>query len=366
MDVVCLIGNGSSIVYNSELAIDSLTAGIIAAFNDLAGGSAAGDTLANFARQVTGASRADFEGLLGPLDTITQALPELSGAAAAFATVPWVADPLNDASDALRRLHRLGLGTALQLIATRAHGKGQDALNDGVGSLVTSLRVLANPGDRLTIGTLNYDGLVLAALRENDVADMARGYPEALAEVIPGVQLPSLPLRTTDDLPDDRPVHLLQLHGSLGWIRSGLSIRKFRIDDLRTNEYWSQVSRGLATSEPVVVLTDRKDTVVQTFPFGLAYEIFRNRLLKASHWCVAGYSFLDVPVNRALENAIAIRRSLGYLDPKLLILGYDDITVLTKRVTEALGGALLADLFVDGGGLPGSVGGATWNAWSTA
>ena len=183
---------------------------------------------------------------------------------------------------------------------------------------------------------------------------------------MPGVLLPSWPLRVTDDLPDDRPIHLLQLHGSLGWIRSGASIRKFRIDDLRTNEFWSHVSGGLATSEPVVVLTDRKEAVVETAPFGLAYEIFRNRLLKASHWCVAGYSFLDVPVNRALESAVAIRRSLGYSDPKLLILGYDDITVLTNRVNCALRGASPAALFVDGSGLPGSVGGASWNAWSTA
>jgi hypothetical protein len=77
MNVACLIGNGPSIVYNPDLAIEALTTGIVEAFDALAG-SETGDALATFASQVTGVTRADFESLLGPLDTITQALPALT------------------------------------------------------------------------------------------------------------------------------------------------------------------------------------------------------------------------------------------------------------------------------------------------
>jgi len=135
MLLTSLIGNGSSVVYNPLLGIGPLTESIVGAFSVLAGTDAAA-ALAAFANQVKGNDRDDFEGLLGPLDAITQALPILGGAAAPFANVGWVAGPLAVASEALRRLHRLGLATALGLIAARTLGQGQDALEAGVGVLV--------------------------------------------------------------------------------------------------------------------------------------------------------------------------------------------------------------------------------------
>ena len=42
MDVACLIGNGSSTVYNPDLAIGPLTTAIVAAFNHLAGSNTGG------------------------------------------------------------------------------------------------------------------------------------------------------------------------------------------------------------------------------------------------------------------------------------------------------------------------------------
>jgi hypothetical protein len=152
----------------------------------------------------------------------------------------------------------------------------------------------------------------------------------------------------------------------LGWVRTGTEVRKFRIDDLRANGFWSAVATGRTTSQPVVVLTDRKDAIIQAQPFALAYEVFRTRLLRASHWCIAGYSFSDVPVNRALGDAIAIRRSLAMADPRLLVLGHGDETEIAERVAGALSTDDPGSLLVDGHGLPDSVLGERWEQWAAA
>lgn len=364
MEVTCLVGNGSSIVYNDLLRIGPLTDGIVEAFSELAG-TDAGDALAGFAHQVTGDARSDFEGLLGPLDTITQALPALVGTTAPFESVDWVAQPLNAATAALRRLHRLGLATALGLIATRAFGQGQDALDAGAGTLMNQLQEVAN-GDLLTVGTLNYDGLLHAVLPDDRVADLATGLAAGPVELIPGVHLESWPLRSAPDFPEDRDIHLLHLHGSLGWLRCPDGpVRKFRIDDLRSIDFWARLAQGQVNADPVVVLTDRKEATVGAEPFALAYLVLGRRLSTARHWCIAGYSFRDSPLNQALSDAVAARRTLGLPEPRLLVLGLGAVQELEERVREVLGDAT-PELFIDGEGLPGSVGGNAWQLWQEA
>lgn len=362
MRVTCLIGNGTSIVYNELLGTGPLTNAIVAAFDDLDGTEEAGDALAAFASQVGGEEREDFEGLLGPLDTITQALPLLVGVAAPFQNVDWLAQPLGDASLALRRLHRLGLATALGLIATRAFGQGQDALDAAVGVLTDSLRDVAGESV-LTIATLNYDGLLQAALPSDDVADLATGLGFGPAALAPQLQRESWRIRSVADFPEDRFIHLLHLHGSLGWLRlqDGV-VRKFRIDDLRDLDFWARLSQGEMEADPVVVLTDRKDESVGLSPFALAYTVFGHRLVASRHWCIAGCSFLDSPVNRALAEAVETRRALDLSEPKLLVLGHGANDQIEANVTEVLGDAT-PELFIDGSGVPGSVGGEVWQAW---
>lgn len=361
MRIACLVGNGASIVYNGQLAIAPLTKSIVAAFSQL-GGTEAGDTLATFATQVTGAARSDFEGLLGPLDTITQTLPTLIGTGQAFASVPWVAEPLTAATDSLRRLHRLGVATALGLIAERAHGQGQDSVENAVGTLTHELRDLSDP-DFLTIATLNYDGLLLASLPEDETADLATGIGAGPFPPLAGLALDSWPLRSGPDLPEQRRIHLLHLHGSLGWLRGPAGmVRKFRIDDLREHDFWDHLADGTADADPVVVLTDRKEEVVATEPFALGYSIFQERLITSDRWCVAGYSFQDAPVNRLLRSAAAERQALGLTPARLLVLDYGDEQVIKEFVETKLAGAPVT-ISVDGTGLPGSVGGAHWLDW---
>jgi hypothetical protein len=63
VQVTCLVGNRSSTVYNDLLRIAPLTDAMVAAFSDLAG-TDAGDALAEFANQINGNARDDFDGLL--------------------------------------------------------------------------------------------------------------------------------------------------------------------------------------------------------------------------------------------------------------------------------------------------------------
>ena len=273
---------------------------------------------------------------------------------------------MNATSEALGRLHQIGLGTALNLIADRAHGQGEDAREKAVGVLVGGLCALAG-GDRLTLATLNYDGLLMSALDESKVADLARGGPGQSLTIAAGIELPCWPLREIDDLPEDRQIHLLQLHGSLGWVRRpDGTVHKFKIDSLRTKDFWNLVASGKTDSRPVVVLTDRKETIVRTPPFALAYEILRDRLMGATHWCIAGYGFLDVPVNKTLGRVIALRRDLGLDEPKLLVLGHGDADTLKATVQGALKAPPLSNLFVDGEGMPASVHGAAWSDWAAS
>jgi hypothetical protein len=53
-----------------------------------------------------------------------------------------------------------------------------------VGKLATGLQDLMAVGGRLTIATLNYDGLLLAALPESKVADLGRGFGDAKSELL--------------------------------------------------------------------------------------------------------------------------------------------------------------------------------------
>lgn len=360
MRVTAIVGNGTSIVYNDQLAIGPLTTGIVAAFNALAG-SDSGDALAAFAQQVHGQERDDFEGLLGPLDAITQALPLLGGVDAPFAGVPSIANPLQQATTALRRLHRLGLGTALRLIAERSQGQGDAQLQQGPGALAKALVDLTD-GDLLTLATLNYDGLLQAVLPDENVADLATGLGHGTVDLGDGVPMQSWPIRTTSDFPDDRSIHLLHLHGSLGWLRVPGGTRKFSIQALRDANVWARIASGELQVEPVVVLTDRKDNVPGTAPFSLGYKILADRLAASDLWCVAGYGLLDAPVNRTLVEAARTRHDAGLPQPRLLVLGYGDPDEINDLFQTRVG-PIAAQLFVSGAGVPAFIGDPQWDAW---
>lgn len=363
--VTCLIGNGASIAYNPELSVPALTKGIVEAFRNR-GGTNAGNALANFAAQATGTdTKEDFERLLGPLDHITNALPMLNALTPALAaSPPNVQDSFDRVTEVLHDLHRLGLASVLDLVARRAQGQGQDTLDATVGALCNRLMGLPWNG-LLTMATISYDGLLHAAMLEQHMADLAAGFNEAERVIVQnGDPIPSWPLRTSADFPLGPRIHVVQLHGSLGWLRDAEgSVRKFRIEDLRQQNYWAHLGEGSATATPVVVLTDRKEQQVGTPPFELAYRVLQERLIASDKWLVAGYGFNDTPVNNALRRSIKLRHDMAQGDPDILVLGRGN----EGPIRQAVSGVLTVPrerLFVDGAGVPASVGGGPWSQWA--
>jgi len=360
MKVACLTGNGVSIAYSDALTISSLTEGVVESFSDLAD-TPAGNALKAFAAQVTGHERDDFEELLGPLDTITQALPMLGGLAAPFQSVAWIADPLSAASEALRRLHRMGVAAALDLIAHRAYNQGGQALNNGAGALVSSLDAICGD-DGYTIATLNYDGLIQAALDDTKYSDLAQGWADYDVNLF-GATCRCWPLRATAGFHPDRPNRLIHLHGSLGWLKlPDGAFGKMMIDDLRSMDFWKQLKDSDEDIWPLVVLTDRKEPVVSTPPFSIAYEAFRQSLVAMDHWGIAGYSFYDAPVNRLLAEAQIARVQLGLDPPKVVVLGRGDPAAMRADIAQRLGTNVDA-FFIDGSGLPTGLTSDAWNDW---
>lgn len=357
-----LVGNGVSIAYNPALSVADLTDGVLDRFENLSGTSGARRALRQAAAQISGTSRSDFEGLLGPLDSASQALDALR--VLEPLAPPTQAGSLRAARTFLRTLHRTGLGEVLDLVARRAHAQGAVALDETVGALARGIDALA-VGSPITVANLSYDGLVHAGILNtiSPMADLATGVESSTLDVGGAWPIVVRPLRTTDDLPPAR-VHLLHLHGSLGWLRTtdGNDVKAV-VEDLRTAGFWRKYRNGAVGHEPLVVLTDRKTQAVEYDPFALAYRIFGNRLAGSDRWLIAGYSFNDVPVNQALGQAIRVRRSLGEPDPKILVVGVEDRGVQRRRATRAIGaGALHLEASILG--VPDAIGKQVWRRWA--
>jgi hypothetical protein len=229
---------------------------------------------------------------------------------------------------------------------------------------------LAHPSDT-TVATLNYDGLLhygfLHDSDGSDWCDMAdgRGRQVEPADFSDGFPLPSWPLRTSMNFVNNR-ARLLNLHGSLGWLRHSSSslvpYRKFRLDDLRGSDYWSKLNRGETDWEPVVVLTSAKDSVPERYPYSLAYGALQASLVESDHWLIAGYGFGDSPVNDTFRRAVAARRRLGAAEPRVLIIGTDSRRKL-KADSRRLG-LTTSSVSATDVGLPDAVRGPEWEIWA--
>jgi hypothetical protein len=367
VSLACLVGNGASIGYNPELTIPKLTNKLTALFV-AAGATRAEAALRQFAQQISSAGASGFEELLGPLEHTARGvlvLPELVPVTKASADSEDVTQAINLVVEFLRELHRHGVGTTLELIATLAHGVA-GALEVTYLPLATTLAGMRASHGHLTIATLNYDGLLhgVAIDALPPIADLADGRPDACAsfEVVPGHTLVGRPLRLVDDLLDTR-THILQLHGSLGWLRRPSHLDQvwsFRIPELRTAGYWQAWKSGTTDWSPVVVLTDRKSQVVAEWPFELAYSTFYQRLVRAKRWLVVGYGFGDHPVNNVLARAITARQPEEVL---VVDHGADEQAVLL-RAREGMRAPASLKIRVSMAGVAGCVQAVEWQAWA--
>jgi hypothetical protein len=362
----CLIGNGLSIAYNDALSIPHLSEQLEQEFGE------SHELLGKIAEKLRGSAPTGFESLLGPFSSAAEAvhsLPELEGllgfdnaAAEAFSTT----------ADCLTQIYRLGVGSALQMISVLARGRGGDVHYDVIERLCRALWDLG-PRRDLMVATLNYDGLLHSGLieadtdewlqRRGELADLADGRVNHEHELVPGTRLVGWPLRVFDDMPPDRCA-LVQLHGSLGWLRepgARTEVWRFELESLREIDYWNRWRSGEIQWEPAVLLTDQKAPMVGHRPYSLAYETFTRRLADADRWLIAGYGFGDEPVNRAFREAHRLRS--GARPPaKLLVIGLGPEESLRQRVVDELH---VEPAHVSSEGLPAAIDGEAWRAWGS-
>lgn len=158
----CLLGNGVSIAYNHDLAVDTLTAELLATLSGLSGGDAE-EALKRFSKDVSMAPGDHFEALLGPLSPTAAALGQLAQLSPLAGMAPAkVQVSISRVQKFLDEVHRVGLGTVLDLIADHGVGSGNFDVTEAIAEALIAL----GPARDLSIATLNYDGLTLAGLME--------------------------------------------------------------------------------------------------------------------------------------------------------------------------------------------------------
>jgi hypothetical protein len=366
-----LVGNGLSIAYEPELAIANLTTTLLDEFEGLGGAvppGRASEVLVNLAHAVRGfdPDRSNFEALLGPVQAAAAVGPVLHELGALIEHA--APDDLLQATQVLEAylgsVHRIGLATALGVIAARSRAElDSSAFQDTIGMFTRQLLGLGHPAD-LTVATLNYDGLLHAALRDAgaDFADLADGRVGGQWQ-LSNQHLSGRLLRSHADLPDDR-LRLLQMHGSLAWLQNpdDGAVWKFDLASLRALDgYWSAWRDERVEWRPVVVLTDIKDHIVTEWPFRMAYEAYRRSLVAADRWLIVGYGFQDAPVNRALAEAYSAHPQAK--DLGVLVVGYGIEDEIRGTVQDATG-IPEGQIAVDGNGVPAALAGAEWQAWA--
>lgn len=366
--ITCLFGNGLSVSYNQELSVASLTQSLLNEFSDLSGNKAA-NFLAQFARELQAKEGADFETLLGPLESFSRAVPYLSGMATLTSqSTHQVRRCGRQLARFAREIHQVGIGVVLDHISEQSKGvgKGFDQTIMAVcRQLLLAARLDEDRDSMLTIATLNYDGLLPAALTklhqssQCTLRDLGDGRASSWLKASDShSELESYRIRTIDDLGGN--VNLIHLHGSLGWLVNEHTeeVWKFSIPDLRRQKYWSELINGQELLTPKVVLADRKTRVVSDWPFSLAYSMFENRLLRSDIWFIGGYGFGDRPVNTILERAYKkarISAQINEIEPPIIYI-VDLRTDIMDQARRIFPDSLpYCDLWVDQNGFPEAV-----------
>ena len=287
-----------------------LTERILHAFDGGAGTDA--QILAQFAR-TTGAAEPGIEAVLGALDQASVALPLLRTLSSSGAVSGPLSQSLQVSADLLADVYRIGVGHTLQIIDDLSHGR-QGAI-EPINQVIDALPAAASR----SIATLNYDGLLPSQLigRADTHYDLAQGWGNRDHLVVDGKSpISAVPLREFDNMlgPD-----LINLHGSIGWLRHQTEgWWRFKVDELRSLEYWKALRENRTEWIPAVVLTNqqRKSEIVGLYPFSLAYEAFRKRLANCERLAIIGYGFRDLYLNQVIASVLSKVRQ----KPNLLVV----------------------------------------------
>jgi hypothetical protein len=311
-----------SIAYNRNLTIPKITEAIVQRLSEA---GADGTQQAHLIRRVaerTGRldASSNFESLMSPFDELQDTLPliaKLSDLAGESGLA--VRRALQDSAEFAGQLYRHGVSHVLSVIALESIAREDDIAP--LRAFVEDV-IMSAEGGEVTFANLNYDALLMAAMcREHntDLCDLADGRMQNRMHFITEDEWATgRPLRTRGDLPYRR-LTLLHLHGSLAWLRSpDGQVYKLAIDQLRLMDYWTLWRQGKTDWAPVLVLTNQpgKTRLIRQQPFVLAYEIFRQRLLTADKWMIAGTSLQDEGVIGLLRAAWSGRSSL----PQVLLI----------------------------------------------
>jgi hypothetical protein len=362
----CLLGNGFALEYNLNLSVQRLTSDLESKFNGLGAQAGALQSVPQFASR-PGQS---FEEMLGPIESAGEVVRELRKLTA-LSSNSSLKREITSTSDFADQIHRIGMGTVLELIASRSVGVGSGAIQP-LNMFISALTNLVTGRlEDLSIATLNYDGLTLSGLLDGPagICDLAAGYGSKRKILIPGSKAVSgHPIRTEDDFQPGTTV-TFQLHGSLGWLRSPVrgEVWKFSIDDLRSIGYWKALEQNTTRWRPVVVLTDRKDRTIEKDPFRLAYDLFEKRLRTSDRWLVAGYGRADTPVNELLRRAWRARSKIGLAKAtQVLVVDHPSCPLTVAQIQGDVAsktGIPSSQISVALTGIARATQSAEWSAW---
>lgn len=366
---VCLVGNGLSIAFNPELHVDRLT---VALREELRHAGAAVASLVGLAHSH---SSPGFEEMLGPLDRMSSALRHLPGLLPAVdGMVQADREAVERAAHVCRRIYDSAVGIVLGRIATLSRA-GDDTPNLRPVVQRTCGAIAALDG-RITVATLNYDGLLhagfLRAQRDEwgqevwKLTDMSAGYARGRHQPIQGQPMTTYNLRTLPNFLPEAKVCLLNLHGSLMWIQETETESMYKVkelEELRRISYWEELRHRDVGSRPLVILTDQKRDAVQDAPFTLAYFQFLSDLRASERWLIAGYGFRDEPVNAALNSATRFRREQGLTAPTVLVLTVGDAAAQQAAIASRLN-LPEQNVLVDTAGIPDGVEAQMWGEWA--
>lgn len=303
-----LVGNGLSIAFNPNLRLEKITQKFLENLeNETFDGTAVVAAMRKIARNAFPNSPdnpQDFELLVGAFENSRLYLQELS----------LLAENMDRESDttlaALERLakfaetvRKTATSHILEVIMqnSRARTSEQTVVSNFTDAICRSF-----PG-KITFGNLNYDSLLAASLVDrhlNELTDMADGRASAKVQVANSKSFgDAFRLRKSESDYQESRLLLLHLHGSLTFWSGDSYQVKIPVSLLSDMDQWSSIRTGQAHAFPLVALTGPTDksTVVENFPYNIAYRVFRQSLKTSSKWLIAGYSFRDKSVNKMLN-----------------------------------------------------------------
>lgn len=342
LNAAVLVGNGLSIAFNSELNLASITKEMISRMESATeDGGKIVHAMNEIARRAVSdgeVTDGDFEKLVGAFDSQVLTLDELSKLAELVATEDAeLRKSIKDVATFSQKVRDMGISYVLEVIMERS--RGDWTLHEEMHQLVKT--IIDEFGGTIHIGNLNYDTLLLSAMKaaHAPMSDMGHGFSQFPIQVKDeenpddeGTTYTVTRLRSVANFPvgSKYRVRLLHLHGSLTYWHSIKEDLHFKapVELLRNHQMWAGLREGEPKWRPTVVLANQRDKAhhVGLYPFKLAYETFQEGLRESQHWLVIGYSFRDTCVNDILRNEF-IRRKVK---PKVLVSTFGDLPTMEE------------------------------------